>query len=71
MGILPFDFKRIRISFQVMETTPSNSQYGIRTLNNNGIYTHQSVKMGIFIVDFLLVQKSERNPIHKKLSHLL
>lgn len=47
-----------------------NSRYGIRTLNNNGIYTHQSVKMEIFTVDILLVQNSAES-YTEVVSHVL
>lgn len=52
------------------KTPPRNSQYGIRTLNNNGIYIHQSQNVNLYR-GFPTCPKIIAQACTKELSHLL
>lgn len=54
----------------MMKTPPSNSQYGIRTLNNNGINIHQSQNRNLYR-GFPACPKIIAQACAKELSYLL
>lgn len=54
----------------MMKTPPSNSQYDIRALNNNGIYIHQSQNVNLYR-GFPTCLKVIAQVCTKELSHLL
>lgn len=54
----------------MMKSPPSNNQNDIRTLNNNGIYIHQSQNVNLY-KGFSTCSKITAQACTKELSHLL